>query len=122
MPKSSVREKPSMPRAVVDTNLFVRGLLKGPVTALLMQAWKEQRFKLVTSEKLIAELFEVLARPKFERHFTRDDVRELDELFPVMPLQAQVRLGALWVFQSAGDNASCEQRGVKHEKSNADHI
>ena len=80
MPKSSLPEQPSMPRAVIDTNLFVRGLLKGPVTVPLMQAWKEQGFKLVTSEKLMAELFEVLTRPKFKRYFTKDDVRELGEL------------------------------------------
>ncbi len=80
MPRSSLPEQPSMPRAVIDTNLFVRGLLKGPVTMPLMQAWKEHRFKLVTSEKLMVELFEVLARPKFHRYFTRDDVRELGEL------------------------------------------
>jgi len=80
MPRSSLPEQPSMPRAVIDTNLFVRGLLKGPATMPLMQAWKEHRFKLVTSEKLVAELFEVLARPKFHRYFTRDDVWELSEL------------------------------------------
>ena len=80
MPKSSLPEQPSMPRAVIDTNLFVRGLLKGPVTVPLMQAWKEHRFKLVTSEKLMVELFEVLARPKFNEYFTEDDVRELGEL------------------------------------------
>jgi len=50
MPKSSLPEEPSMPKAVIDTNLFVRGLLKGPVTVPLLQAWKEHRFKLVTSE------------------------------------------------------------------------
>ncbi|MCZ7574868.1 MAG: putative toxin-antitoxin system toxin component, PIN family [Ardenticatenaceae bacterium] len=80
MPKSNVPERPSIPRAVVDTNLLVRGLLKGPVTIPLMQAWKEQCFQLVTSEVLLAELFEVLARPKFERYFTLEDVRELGEL------------------------------------------
>jgi putative PIN family toxin of toxin-antitoxin system len=80
MLKSSLLEQPSMPRVVIDTNLFVRGLLKGPVTVPLIQAWKEHRFKLVTSEKLMAELFEVLARPKFSRYFTRNDVRELGEL------------------------------------------
>ena len=69
-----------MLRAVIDTNVFVRGLLKGPVTLPLIQAWKEQRFRLVTSEELIAELFEVLARPKFSRYFTREDARELGEL------------------------------------------
>jgi len=45
MPKSSLPEQPSMRRVVIDTNLFVRGLLKGPITMPLMQAWKEQRFK-----------------------------------------------------------------------------
>mgnify|MGYP001130456719 CR=1 FL=1 len=60
MPKSSLPEQLSTLRVVIDTNLFVRGLLKGPVTLPLIQAWKEQRFQLVTSEKLIAELFEVM--------------------------------------------------------------
>lgn len=69
-----------MLRAVIDTNLFVRGLLKGPATLPLIQAWREQRFRLVTSEELLAELFEVLARPKFSRYFTREDVRELGDL------------------------------------------
>jgi len=65
---------------VVDTNLFVRGLLKGPVTLPLIEAWKEEHFKLVTSEELLAELFEVLARPKFRRYFTKEDIEELGEL------------------------------------------
>lgn len=80
MPKSSLPEQPSTLRVVIDTNLFVRGLLKGPVTLPLIQAWKEQCFRLVTSEKLIAELLEVLARPRFHRYFSSEDVRELAEL------------------------------------------
>jgi len=69
-----------MLRVVIDTNLFVRGLLRGAVTLPLMQAWKEGRFKLVTSEALLLELFEVLARPKFGRYFTQRDVRDLGKL------------------------------------------
>lgn len=80
MPKSNAPEPPSTPRAVVDTNLFVRGLLKGPVTLPLIEAWKAERFKLVTSEELLAELFEVLARPRFRRYFTKDDIKDLGEL------------------------------------------
>lgn len=80
MPKSSRPGQRAMLRAVIDTNLFVRGLLKGPGTTPLIQAWKEGRFQLVTSEELLAELFEVLARPKFARYFTQDDVRDLGEL------------------------------------------
>ena len=80
MPKSNPPEQGSGPRVVIDTNLFVRGLLKGAVTAPLMQAWKGRRLSLVTSEELLAELFEVLARPKFRRYFTRADIHELSEL------------------------------------------
>jgi len=80
MPKSNEPEWPSTPRAVVDTNVFVRGLLKGPVTLPLIEAWKDGRFILVTSEELLAELFEVLARPKFRRYFTKEDVQELGRL------------------------------------------
>ena len=80
MPRSRSHAAQSTLRAVVDTNLFVRGLLKGPVTLPLIQAWKAQRFQLVTSESMLAELFEVLTRPKFTRYFTQDDVRELGNL------------------------------------------
>jgi putative PIN family toxin of toxin-antitoxin system len=80
MPKSSKPAENSTPRAVVDTNLFVRGLLKGPVTVPLIRAWQAGRFQLVTSQALLVELFEVLARPKFTRYFTQSDVRELGAL------------------------------------------
>jgi len=80
MPRSNAPEKSSIPRAVLDTNLFVRGLLRGPVSLPLIYAWKEERFRLVTSEVLLAELFEVLARPRFRPYFTRQDVEELGEL------------------------------------------
>lgn len=69
-----------MLRVVIDTNLFVRGLLKGKATLPLLQAWKARRFQLVTSEELMVELLEVLSRPKFRRYFTRDEVRELAAL------------------------------------------
>lgn len=80
MPRSRSHAAHSIPKAVVDTNLFVRGLLKGPVTLPLIQAWKAQRFQLVTSESMLVELFEVLARPKFARYFTQGDTRELGDL------------------------------------------
>lgn len=80
MPRSRKPAARATPRAVVDTNLFVRGLLRGPVTLPLIQAWKAGAFQLVTSEAMLAELFEVLARPKFVRYFTQEDVRELGDL------------------------------------------
>lgn len=80
MPKSNAPDPLSTPRAVVDTNLFVRALLKGKKTLPLLEAWKKGRFCLVTSEQLLAELFEVLSRPKFQRYFTVRDIWALGSL------------------------------------------
>lgn len=80
MPKSNLFARPSTMRVVVDTNLFVRGLMQGRVTAPLIQAWRNGRFTLVTSETLMAELAAVLTRPKFRKYFALSEITELLEL------------------------------------------
>jgi putative PIN family toxin of toxin-antitoxin system len=56
-------------RAVVDTSVLVSAFVGDPVAgpAQLVDAWREQRFVLVVSPLLLAELGEVLARPKLKR-------------------------------------------------------
>jgi putative PIN family toxin of toxin-antitoxin system len=56
-------------RAVVDTSVLVSAFVGDPAAgpAQLVDAWREQRFMLVVSPLLLAELGEVLARPKLER-------------------------------------------------------
>lgn len=58
-----------MIRAVVDTSVLVSALIGDPDAGpgQLVDAWREQRFVLVVSPNLLAELTEVLARPKLER-------------------------------------------------------
>lgn len=58
-----------MTRAVVDTSVLVSALIGDPDAGpgRLVDAWREQRFVLVVSPNLLAELREVLARPKLER-------------------------------------------------------
>ena len=59
----------SLTRAVVDTNLFVSGLINPSGTpARLLDALREDRFILVSSQPLIEEVLEVLARPQFARY------------------------------------------------------
>lgn len=72
--------KRSTPRVVIDTNLFVRGLMGGSVTRPVLEAWKQKRFTLVASEALLTEIVTVLARPKFRRFFSLADVTELVQL------------------------------------------
>lgn len=58
-----------MIRAVVDTSVLVSAFIGDPDAGpgRLVDAWREQRFVLVVSPNLLAELGEVLARPKLER-------------------------------------------------------
>ena len=58
-----------MIRAVVDPNVFVSAFIGSPDAGpgRLVAAWSDRRFVLVVSPLLLAELAEVLARPKFER-------------------------------------------------------
>jgi putative PIN family toxin of toxin-antitoxin system len=56
-------------RAVVDPNVFVSAFIGSPDAGpgRLVAAWSDRRFVLVVSPLLLAELAEVLARPKFAR-------------------------------------------------------
>lgn len=67
-------------KVVIDTNLFIRGLLKGKVTLPLIEAWANGEFILVTSEELIEELAEVVARPRLRAYIPREDADKLIEL------------------------------------------
>jgi putative PIN family toxin of toxin-antitoxin system len=52
-------------RIALDTNVVVAALLWSGPPRQLRQAAREQRIELVTSVPLLAELVDVLARPKF---------------------------------------------------------
>lgn len=69
-----------MPKAVIDTNLFVRGLLKGKTVLPLIEALKNNKFQLMTSSALMAELIDVLTRDRLKKYFTFEDLKELLDL------------------------------------------
>ncbi len=58
-----------MIRAVADPSVFVSAFIGNPDAGpgQLVAAWRDRRFVLVVSPLLLAELAEVLARPKFAR-------------------------------------------------------
>lgn len=62
------------PRAVLDTNVFVSGLIspKGPPAGVL-QALQSRRFTLVTSPPINEEIIEVLNRPYIRNRYSIDD-------------------------------------------------
>jgi putative PIN family toxin of toxin-antitoxin system len=64
-------------RVVLDPNVLISALIspQGP-SAEILDAWIAARFELVVSEKLLAELDDVLDRPKFRRWVAEIDGRE----------------------------------------------
>ena len=70
-----------MPRAVLDTNVLVSRLISpgGPSAALLLEL-RAGAFELIVSPELLAELREVLARPKFQTYVTAAEVAGYVEL------------------------------------------
>lgn len=61
-------------RVVVDPNVFVSALISpaGP-PAQVVRAWSEERYELIVSPALLAELEDVLLRPRFRRWFSEAD-------------------------------------------------
>jgi len=61
-------------RVVLDPNVLISALIspQGPAAEILA-AWVVERFEIVVSEKLLAELDDVLARPKFRRWVAESD-------------------------------------------------
>jgi uncharacterized protein len=70
-----------VPRAVLDTNVLVSALISpgGPSAALLLEL-RAGAFELVLSPALLAELHDVLARPKFGRYVTAAEVEAYVDL------------------------------------------
>lgn len=57
-----------MQRIVIDTNVIVSSLIqRGFPNLIINDLFIEQKFQLCISEELMAEYYEVLARPKFSK-------------------------------------------------------
>ena len=67
-------------RAVIDTNIWISGLITTSETvAKLIDEWKTGKFAVVVSEQQILEIYEVLTRPKFSLKYniTEKEIRDL---------------------------------------------
>ncbi|MDZ7260574.1 MAG: PIN domain-containing protein [candidate division KSB1 bacterium] len=52
-----------MLKIVVDTNIWIRALLRGRATIPVLQAWQAGKFQVVVSESLLHELDKVWQQP-----------------------------------------------------------
>lgn len=73
------------PKVVLDTNVLVSGLLKGPTCRHILNVLSDHAFSLVITDALRTELLEVLGRPKCWRFI---DAEAYAGLLRIIRLQA----------------------------------
>lgn len=77
-------------RAVLDTNIFVSGLLLPKSTpGKVVAAWRSGQFRLVLSEPLIEEIAAVLAYPKIRKR-TRWDEGAIQQFLGILRFEAEL--------------------------------
>ena len=78
-----------MTRAVIDTNVLIRYLIRpgAAVREIIEQLWVDEQFVMFTSPELLAELEDVLARPRIRKLIHAEDA---DALLEAIRLRAQI--------------------------------
>ena len=79
-------------RVVIDTNVWIRVLLKGRVTLPVLEAFNQNRFQLVMSQYLFDELHEVWNRPRLRKRIDKLQAERLE---------TQLKHRAIWVEVTA---------------------
>ena len=87
-----------MIKAVLDTNVLASGVLgfaaAEQAPSRLLRLWQEQRFELVVSESILAELASIMAKPYFRQRMTEaqnwSTQRLLQDRATIAPLTASV--------------------------------
>jgi uncharacterized protein len=75
-------------RVVIDTNIWIRILLRGRVTLPILEAFNEGRFQLLMSQPLMDELQQVWNRPRLRQRINVDQAIRLEQ---------QLRYRAIWI-------------------------
>jgi len=66
-------------RVVIDTNIWI-GFLIGKTLSGLSESISNDNIRIIFSNELFDELFEVLQRPKFNKYFSQENIKELISL------------------------------------------
>jgi putative PIN family toxin of toxin-antitoxin system len=75
-------------RVAIDTNIWIRILLRGRVTLPILEAFNEDKFQLVMSQVLMDELHLVWNRPRLRERIDPDQAIRLEQ---------QLQNRAIWV-------------------------
>jgi len=75
-------------RVVIDTNIWIRILLKGRITLPILEAFNQDKFQLVMSQSLLDELHEVWNRPRLNKYIDQNQAIRLEQ---------QLKNRAIWI-------------------------
>jgi putative PIN family toxin of toxin-antitoxin system len=75
-------------RVVIDTNIWIRILLRGRVTLPILEALNADKFQLVISQELLDEFHEVWNRPRLRKNI------DLNQAFR---LEQQIKIRSIWI-------------------------
>lgn len=85
-----------MIRAVIDTNVLISGVVGSTTPAQVVDAWRQNKYVLVTSPQLIAEVSEVMHRPKIMDGFHLTE-KDISSFLGTLSTRAYVASGTLQV-------------------------
>ena len=69
-----------MLKVVVDANVLVSGLLGTGPASLVLDAWSDRKFQMISSRDLLDELISVFQRPKISKRISKSDAETLVSL------------------------------------------
>ena len=97
-----------MLKVVVDTNVFISGLLKNAACRKIINHLKASKFQLVISPQTLDELIGVMARPKFHAFITQETATRLIETIKTQAIIVSPRHKLSVIREDPDDNRFLE--------------
>ena len=78
-------------KVVIDTNIWIRVLLKGRITILILDAFNNNQFQLIMSQPLLVEFNEVWNRPRLKKYIDENQAIRLERQFKYRAIWIEVK-------------------------------
>jgi uncharacterized protein len=78
-------------RVVIDTNIWIRILLRGRVTLPILAAFNDRKFQLIMSQPLFDEFHEVWNRPRLIKHIEENQGIRLEQQLQSRSIRIRIK-------------------------------
>jgi putative PIN family toxin of toxin-antitoxin system len=78
-------------KVVIDTNIWIRVLLKGRITLPILDAFNNNQFQLIMSQPLLVEFNEVWNRPRLKKYIDENQAIRLERQFKYRAIWIEVK-------------------------------